>query len=231
MCHLVDVGWPSELIALRHGQSAANAAFAQPGAHERLDAGVAGPDWAVALTPLGQEQSVRVGAHLATQPPLDAVVTSSYARARETAALVVAELRRRTGQSPPVAVDERLRDRELGVLELRTRAGIRAEFPHEGRRRDEQGDFYYRPPGGESYPDVLVRVRSFLVDCQYGYPDRRVLVVAHDSVVLMLRYVIEELTPEDVMAVDSVRNASLTRWSGRRLVEFNATQHLRSSDL
>jgi broad specificity phosphatase PhoE len=73
---------------------------------------------------------------------------------------------------------------------------------------------------------VLVRVRSFLADCRSRYADRRVLVVAHDSVVLMLRYAIEDLTPEDVMAVESVRNASVTRWNGGRLTEFNITEHL-----
>ena len=112
-----------------------------------------------------------------------------------------------------------------------TSAAIRQRFPEETERRSRVGDFYYRPPGGESFPDVALRVRGFLADLERADAAARVLVVAHDSVVTMLRYVLEGLTEGDLREVEAVRNASVTRWSrenGRmRLVHYNRTDHLR----
>ena len=43
-----------------------------------------------------------------------------------------------------------------------TGAGIREQYPDEAQRRDLLGKFYYRPPGGESWADVALRIRSLL---------------------------------------------------------------------
>ena len=71
------------------------------------------------------------------------LVVSPYRRARETAALACAE----AGLDLPVQVDERLRDRELGVFDRLTFAGIEARFPEEAERRQWHGKFYHRPSG------------------------------------------------------------------------------------
>jgi probable phosphoglycerate mutase len=223
--------WPQELIALRHGQSAANAAFAAAAVDGRADVAVAGPDWAVPLSPLGRVESARVGAHLAAQlDRIDAAVTSTYLRARETASLALGELCRRTTHAPPMITDERLRDREMGVLELMTQAMIERDQPTEAYRRRKIGEFSFRPSAGESFPDVIARVRLFVADLRAQYQGKRVLVVAHDSVVLMLRYVLEGMTPEQAMAAGPVRNTGVTRWvagrRGIRLVEFNRVDHV-----
>jgi broad specificity phosphatase PhoE len=41
----------------------------------------------------------------------------------------------------PIRVDERLRDRELGVLDLLTMQGVKARFPQEAERRRWLGKF------------------------------------------------------------------------------------------
>jgi broad specificity phosphatase PhoE len=228
--------WPRELIAVRHGESVANAAFAAAHGPDRDDVRVDGPDWAVALTDLGRRQAVRLGGHLATLGDrIDVVFTSTYQRARETTSLALGELCRLTTQAPPILTDERLRDRELGILELRSRAEIARDLPDEVARRGQLGEFYYRPPAGESFPDVIARVRAFVGDLRQSWQGKRVLVVGHDAVVLMLRYVIEGMTPEQVMVAEPVRNAGITRWSasrrGVRLAGYNETSHLDDLDL
>lgn len=211
-----------ELIAVRHGQSTANVAFPRADAAGSEESGLTGPDSTVELTPLGQEQSTVLGKWLSNRP-LDAVVSSPYLRARETARIALAEFPAQ--QRPPVRYDERLRDREMGVLEMLTRAAINRRFPEEHRRRGWAGDFYYRPPGGESMPDVLLRVRSFLADAQPRYPGQRVLVVAHDATIAMLRFAVEALSEVDSYPLGPIGNASVTRWvrTGDRLelAEFN----------
>ena len=55
------------------------------------------------------------------------------------------------------------------------------------------GKFYHRPPGGESWADVILRLRSALNTINLLYCDRRVVVVCHQVVVLCMRYILEEL--------------------------------------
>ncbi len=211
-----------ELIAVRHGQSTANVAFPAADAVGSEESGIPGSDADVGLTPLGREQSAAVGRWLADRAdPLDAVVSSPYTRARDTTWLALAT----AGLRHPVRIDERLRDRELGVLEMLTAAAVKRRHPEEAERRTRMDEFLYRPPGGESMPDVALRLRSFLADATPRYRGGRVLVVGHDATVLMLRYVIEELSQNEWYAAGPVRNASVTRWvagpTGLELVEFN----------
>ena len=51
-------------------------------------------------------------------------------------------------------------------------------FPFEAQRRQWLGKFYHRPPGGESWADVALRLRFFLAELPIATaPDRAVLVV------------------------------------------------------
>jgi broad specificity phosphatase PhoE len=150
------------------------------------------------------------------------VYCSPYVRTRETWRIAARHL-------PPVPVvdDERLRDREMGRLELLNPAAIRQRFPDEAGRRAKQSDLYYRAPGGESLADVALRLRSFLRDIDV---DRRTLVVAHDAVVLMFRYLTEALSEDALYRVGPAYNASISRWTATsgalRLVAYNETEHL-----
>jgi broad specificity phosphatase PhoE len=135
-----------------------------------------------------------------------------------------------------VRLDERLRDRELGILDLLTTAGVDARYPAEAARRRHLGKFYYRPPGGESWADLALRVRALLGDLDRLASGRRVLVVAHDAVVMTIRYVCESLHEADVLDLarrTPVRNAAVTRLvrtspGGPWVLEsFNEDEHLR----
>jgi len=111
----------------------------------------------------------------------------------------------------------------------RTRRSGR-RFPDEVARRQLVGEFFYRPSGGESFADVALRLRSLLRDVGDDLAGKRVLIMCHDAVVLLLRYLIEGIEHSDVLALGPVFNASVTRWAGdtatARLVEFNAVNHL-----
>jgi broad specificity phosphatase PhoE len=133
-------------------------------------------------------------------------------------------------------VDERLREREFGVLDRLTKAGIEQRFPDQVELRARIGKFYYRPPGGESWTDVILRLRSFVdtLSLHYAEPGSRVLVVAHQVVVLCLRYLIEELDEQRILAIDrtgDIANCGVTEYvfDGDRLVleRYNFTTPLR----
>lgn len=208
---------PRSLWLVRHGESSGNVALAaaESGGLHVID--IVGRDVDVPLSPLGERQSRALGRYIASLPPdgrPTAVLTSPYVRARQTAELLIAESgldRRRLA----FVADERLREKEFGTLNRLTKAGITAQFPHEAARRAELGKFYYRPPGGESWCDVILRLRSMLDHILLRYDGERVLIVAHQVVVLCFRYLIEEFDEARILAIDrakDVANCSLTRF-------------------
>jgi broad specificity phosphatase PhoE len=117
-----------------------------------------------------------------------------------------------------------------------TREGIRDEYPDEARRRDLLGKFYYRPPGGESWADVALRVRSLLATEALRHDGERLLCVSHQAVVMVFRYVLEELSESRLLEIDrheQVANTSVTRYESSdggafRLAAFNGVDHLDS---
>lgn len=64
------------------------------------------------------------------------------------------------------------------------------------------GKFYHRPPGGESWADVILRLRSVLNTINLHYADHRVLIVCHQVVVLCMRYILDELSEGQILAID-----------------------------
>jgi broad specificity phosphatase PhoE len=178
---------------------------------------VTGRDIDVPLSELGERQSRALGrwvSRLAPNARPTVVLSSPYARALRTAELLVqeADLPR---PDFALVVDERLREKEFGALNRLTKHGILQHFPEEGARRAEVGKFYYRPPGGESWCDVILRLRSVLDHIRLQYAGERVVVVAHQVVVLCFRYLLEELDERRILAIDreqEVANCSLTSY-------------------
>ncbi len=152
------------LWAVRHGQSTANVAFAA--AEESGATGpVPGRDRDVPLSALGVAQAVALGDWLAGQAAEagpDLVVCSPYTRASQTWEGMAARAVGLGGPRLDVLVDERLRDREMGVFELHPPTALRARAPQEADRRELIGEWCYRPPGGEALTDVAVRVGQFI---------------------------------------------------------------------
>lgn len=203
----------SELLVVRHGESAGNvAAAAAHAAHAEVIV-VDRRDADVPLSPTGQDQAQALGqglpALLATDRPV-LVYSSPYIRARQTTEIAL----RAAGVTWPIVVDERLRDRELGVPDLLTSKGVAARFPMEAERRAWLGKFYHRPPGGESWADVVLRLRSFLLDLNAVADGAQVLIVCHDALVLMVHYICEGLSGTELLDIGAqtpVKNVSVTQ--------------------
>ncbi len=226
---------PQVVWLVRHGESMGNVADAD--AHRtkagRLDLDVRDPD--VALSDTGSSQAEALGKWLAEQPEDErptAVLSSPFNRALTTARLATEALGIR------VRTDERLRERDFSAFDGMTGSGIRDQFPDEAKRRDLLGKFYYRPPGGESWADVALRIRSVLATEGLRYDCERLIIVAHQAVIMVFRYVLEELTEQELLEVDKeeqVANASLTRYDRNAdgnlaLTSFNVVEHLEAED-
>jgi broad specificity phosphatase PhoE len=188
----------------------------------------------VPLSDTGREQAQGVRHWLtksAGRERPSAMVSSPYRRAVETAELAT------EGVGIPLGLDERLRERDLGVFDRLTGRGIRTRYPDEAARRAHLGKFYYRPPSGESWADVVLRVRSFLGDLTTAYDDERVWVVSHQAVIMSFCYVLEDLDEHRVLEASRRRplpNASFTVFeregTGYRLDRFGDASHLEETD-
>ncbi|OII12590.1 histidine phosphatase family protein [Curtobacterium sp. MCBA15_008] len=225
----------TEIWLVRHGESTANVAAEQAEAEGADVIEVDHRDADVPLSSLGEDQSRALGAELAERGVDDVPVAlwvSPYLRAQQTIALALA-----AGglAEPPKRVDERLRDRELGVLDRLTRTGVRNRFPEEEARRQWLGKYYHRPAGGESWADMMLRLRSVLVDVDRLEAPERLVIAAHDAVVMLTVAVcldLDEPALTDFAATHTVANASLTRLrreglgSPWQLEEFSAVEHL-----
>jgi len=210
--------WPDRLWVVRHGESSGNVARDAAHAANLLRIETGGRDADVPLSPLGERQSIALGRWFAEMPPEErpeVVLTSPYLRARQTASLIHGA--GGTAAAPDdFVVDERLREREFGILDRLTRQGIERQHPEQAEFRRALGKFYHRPPGGESWCDVILRLRSALDTVALHYGGARVLIVGHQVVVLCLRYLLEKMTEEQILAVDAegdVVNCGVTEYA------------------
>ena len=206
--------FPSALWLLRHGESEGNvaalAAYRSGASH--LD--LAARDADVPLTARGRSQAQAVGRWLAALPEDQRptrVLCSPYRRAVQTLQAALGA----GGLAVPAHTDERLRERDLGIFDGLTGRGIHELHADESVRRRHLGKLWYRPPGGESWADVVLRVRSLLGTTLPHLAGERVLLVTHQAVVMAFRIALEGLDEESALRIDRddpQPNCALTRY-------------------
>ena len=233
--------WPDKIILIRHGESARNLRKEQlkrsaPDIHVWTDEG---RDQDTPLTERGILQAQAVGKYLAlTEPQLQTLFVSPYKRTRQTVEQILKAFSSRTTSGPTTSgpttssrtasgqtgrskgvprtiVEERIREIDFGVFDGLTSKGIKATYPGEYERRERTGKYWYRPPGGESRPDVALRIHSFLGTLTRDYQRKTVVVVAHSVVVLCFRRLLERWGEDEYLLVDKeddVKNCSLTTY-------------------
>ncbi|RYF74950.1 MAG: histidine phosphatase family protein [Comamonadaceae bacterium] len=227
----MNSNWPQTLWIVRHGQSAGNVARdeAESGGLPVID--LAWRDIDVPLSDLGVEQSVALGhwfgkLDAAERPEI--ILCSPYLRARETARLVAETAGMNPGEIR-LRIDERLREKEFGILDRLTRFGIQQKHPELNEQRLHVGKFYFRPPGGESWCDVILRLRSLLEMVTREYSNRRVLVVAHQVIVNCMRYLLEHMDEQRILDIDrqgDVPNCAVTCYRSQPHEDADATLQL-----
>ena len=196
--------WPARMWLVRHGQSQGNVAREEADAAGHHEIAIDVRDVDVPLSRLGHLQAKAAGDWFAEMPAderPEVILSSPYVRARQTAE-IICEAGALAGKPARPIIDERLREREFGIFDRLTTLGIREKYPEEAAHRRMLGKFYHRPPGGESWADVILRLRSAMNTINLHYCDRRVLVVCHQVVVLCMRYILETLDEQRILEID-----------------------------
>jgi broad specificity phosphatase PhoE len=178
---------------------------------------IAERDVDVPLSELGVRQAQALGAWFAALPAdgqPNVVLYSPYVRAAQTAEILMQRLDR--DELVAVHADERLREKEFGLLDRLTVRGIAEHFPDLYEQRRHVGKFYFRPPGGESWCDVILRLRSVLDTLTREYCRERVLIVGHQVIVNCFRYLLERMDEATILEQDrlgDVPNCSVTSYA------------------
>jgi len=133
------------------------------------------------LTEQGLTQAAAIGRLLCGLPEAKSagLVASPIGRARRTAEII----RERLGHTAPLRFDDRLRELSFGSWDGFTRAEIAALRP--GAFDDEQRDWYFATPDGETYEVFAGRIGTWLAEAKIE--DRPLIVVTHGVVTRILR--------------------------------------------
>lgn len=224
-----DLGAPTVLVLLRHGETALTAG--------RRFSGSGGAD--PALSERGREQAAGAARALAAAPDtgtgtgtgtaglpavgaVDAIVSSPLARCRQTAGVVAECL----GLTVELAQD--LRETAFGAWEGLTFAEVRERYP--AQLAAWFADPTAAPPGGESFAEVTTRVAAARDALLAAHRGRTVLVVSHVTPVKTLLRLALGAPPEALFRMD-LAPASLSAVAyyadGNASVRFlNSTAHL-----
>ncbi len=136
------------------------------------------------LNDTGRQQAHQLASMLA-DIPFDIIYSSPLKRALETAEII----RESNVNRPPIVLDERLREIDMGEWEGKYFPAILEEH-REMFERVKNDPFEYRPPGGESFSRFVDRLRSFVEDLK-GENHELVLIVAHQMVNSVIRILME----------------------------------------
>lgn len=158
-----DRGTVTDVLAVRHGESAWNAAGRWQGQ--------ADPP----LTDLGRRQAEMAGVVLAQGTGFDAIVGSDLQRAGMTAAIIGEVI-----GTQVAFLDQRFRENAAGEWEGLTREQIEREWP--GYLEVER-----RPPGFESAGHTAARMHEALVDAVSRLRGGRLLLIGHSGAIRQLR--------------------------------------------
>ncbi len=206
---------PSTLWIIRHGESAANLSSKLAETSGSLDVPLPCRDMDTPLSAKGEAQAAALGTWITAngEPAPDIILSSPYHRTRQTLTHLCAAWPEE--QRPEVHFDERLRERERGVFDGLTVAGVKERLPEQYALRQFIGKFYHRAPGGESWCDVVQRLRGVVENLLPLYAGKRVMIISHEVVIYCLRYIIENLDEAEILAIDAagdLPNCSVTEY-------------------
>lgn len=195
----MGLGWMNTLVLVRHGESVANVA-SRRARSKGLEVGWDGVRQAdIVLSARGVKQAVATGKWLDKRFVFHRVFVSPYARTIESAQQICQQF----AYEAQLRYDERIRERELGILDGLTHQGIARKYPEEWKRMRREGPYYYRAPGGESYPDVALRVYSFILSMRQNFVGKDLLVVTHGNAIWAFRRVLERLDEPNLVKMQS----------------------------
>jgi len=203
--------WPTRLVLVRHGQSQYNEEreLVNRGILKTYTKKIKGMRNAdIPLSSKGKTQARQTGKFLKKKYKyFDLIFVSPFRRARDTAKIIAERF-----PQARFIIEERVREKEFGITDGLTPYELAKLFPYEFSRKQKEKKYYYRPIGGESYPDINLRLWAFLSSVVREYPRMNILVVSHSAVMLGFRKILEKLEEKTLLKIDKedeLRNCAI----------------------
>lgn len=199
--------WPKLLVLVRHAESEGNVLSPI----ERTRFATATPEWN--LTERGRKQAEWTGKFLRERfGKFDVHYVSYYTRSKETMAIMYPDAK--------VYEDPRLAEGQRGIWHAMSEAEIRRKFPEEIARKEREGLYHYRAPGGENWPDIELRIHSFLGTLGRDYEDESVIIVCHGHWLTLFERLMHHFSIQEALDRYHNRtkeNASVTIYEGQKI--------------
>lgn len=200
------MGWPKLLVFVRHGESEGNVLSVDERA--KFECGTN----AYPLTERGRRQAKITGEYLRNRfGKFDVYYTSYYCRTHETLEIMYPEAH--------VYEDSRLAESQRGIWNALTNQEMHERHPDEVMRKAREGLYHYRPPGGENWPDIELRVHSFLGTIARDLSGKKVLIVGHGFWMIIFQRLIHHFSVKKALEMYKggvFENTSVTIYRGKR---------------
>ena len=198
---------PRSIIFVRHAQSIGNIMTQDERANYEI------PNHAYPLTDIGGQQAILTGKYLKDElsPKLpDIFLTSTFLRTQMTMDLILKELRAPVNLTP--IIDSRLDEKWDGIFHELSRADVERLYPEQIKLRKLVGYYHHRAPGGESCPDVEIKIRNLLSDPIIA--GKRLLAVGHGRWFVIFQKVIHNLSVDEFLQLkdQGSENCSVTEY-------------------
>jgi isoleucyl-tRNA synthetase len=143
------------------------------------------------LTERGRQMALESALELKKKTGIDLIISSPFARTRETAKIVQNAL---DLPDSAVLVDERLHEMRVGVYEGKTIASWRAHFGNLAEAFDAA------PEGAETFTEIRKRVGELLFEVERRYVGKRILFVTHECPAWLLNTVAKRWSLDECKA-------------------------------
>ncbi len=198
------MAWPKLLVLVRHAESEGNILSVA----ERANCDTA--TYSYKLTERGRKQAKITGEFLRKKFGLfDIYYVSYYERSKETMRIMYPKAR--------AYEDPRLAEGQRGIWNILTAEQIKQKFPEEILRKEREGLYHYRPPGGENWPDIELRIHSFLGTLNRDCGDQKVVIVVHGHWLILFQKLIHHFSIEEAVKkykAGIFENTSVTIYKG-----------------
>ncbi len=218
---------PIDLVLVRHGTSEGNAAkrLSEKGDHSAFSLLHGRHTSSFRLTEQGRKQAIAAGHwmqdHLGR---FDRFYTSEYSRAMETAGLLRL-------QGAQWYCDFYISERDWGDLDIMPENERQKRFSEALKMREVE-PFFWRPPNGESFAQLCLRVDRMLNTLHRECGDKRVVIVCHGEVMWAFRVRLERMSQVRFRELhlskkqeDRIHNCQILHYTRRDPVTENLDKH------
>jgi broad specificity phosphatase PhoE len=184
------MGYPNRLVLVRHAESEGNLVDSTERTRMAMGTNL------YPLTPRGRMQATITAKWLSiSYDSFDVMYSSYYTRAMETSKILIGIM-----SADRLLVDPRLVEAQRGMYHNLSHKEIAEKYPDEHVRRNKEGLYHYRPWGGENWPDVELRLLSFMQDMKTDRVGQDIILVGHGHTFLLLQRLFDGFPPEEALA-------------------------------